>query len=95
MAVTGGGSRNRAGSYLRDPISHIRLGSGSEAAFFSGPDVARIITIGSESNPFLYICPGSGIAALSRIRLDWTKPDPFGLNEARSVWTERSQIRLD
>ena len=71
MAVTAAGSRNRAGSYLRDPISHIRFGSGSDAFFFfSGPDVARIITIGSESNPFLYIWPGSGIDALSAIRLD-------------------------
>ena len=36
MAVTAAGSRNQAGSYLRDPISHIRFGSGSDAFFFLG-----------------------------------------------------------
>ena len=35
----------------------------------------RMVIARSKSDPFLFIWPGSDIDALSRIRLDWTKPD--------------------
>ena len=35
----------------------------------SAPEVSRILTVGSESGPFLDIWPGSDIDALSRTRL--------------------------
>ena len=38
--------------------------------FFLAHEVARIIAVGSESDPFLYIWPGSHIDAFCRIRLD-------------------------
>ena len=44
----------------------------------------RMVIDRSESDPFLYIWPGSDIDALCRIRLDWTKPDRTRLQRNRS-----------
>ena len=53
------GSGQQAAGIGPDPISRIRFGSWSDAFFllFSAQEVARIIIIGSESDPFLYIWP--------------------------------------
>ena len=66
------GSGQQAAGIGPDPISRIRFGSWSDAFFllFSAQEVARIIIIGSESDPFLYIWPVWDIDAISRIYLD-------------------------
>ena len=64
--------------------SQIRPASG-EIETTSGISIpGRMVINLSESDPFLYIWPGSNIDALSRIRLDWTKPDRTRLQRNRS-----------
>ena len=64
------GNRNQSGLYTRDPIFHIRLGY-----FFGAQKAARMVTTGPQSDPLLYLWPGSGMDALSWISTRETDRD--------------------
>ena len=73
MAITASGQADSgrirfAGSYLAHSV-RIRIGCFFSFSFFPAPEVAQIIIIGSESDPFLYIWSGSDLVLDGHVSL--------------------------